>query len=48
MNKFSKICVGTLCAIVGVGAVGGICYQEIPAFKTILQTNKIFCSISFL
>ena len=40
MNKFSKICVGTLCAIVEVGSIEGIYYKEIPALKN--TVNNFF------
>lgn len=37
MNNFSKILTGTLCTVVGVGAVGTACYYTIPSFRTKLN-----------
>lgn len=39
MNKFGKIMAGTLSVVLGVGAVGGVCYSTIPSFKN--KVNEI-------
>lgn len=37
-----KALIGTLCAVATLGVVGGVCYNEIPSFKTTI--NKVFTS----